>query len=99
MYRLASYSVTYDFNPEFVIYLPKWRSTLSADNTVLSFVDSSVQHRGMRPNLIAMNNENSQKPQFKPGSSYLAIELKLETYMILESFSSPIFFPLQVWHH
>ena len=32
----------------------------AADGTVSSFVDSSVQHRGMRPNLIAMKKENSQ---------------------------------------
>ena len=32
----------------------------SADSTVSSFVDSSAQHRGMRPNLIAMKNKNSQ---------------------------------------
>ena len=30
--------------------------TQSADSTVSSFVDSSAQHRGMRPNLIAMKN-------------------------------------------
>ena len=34
--------------------------TQSADSTVSSFVDSSAQHRGMRPNLIAMKNKNSQ---------------------------------------
>ena len=31
--------------------------TQSADRTVSSFVDSSVQHREMRLDLIAMNNE------------------------------------------
>ena len=32
------------------------RATQSADSTVSPFVDSSAQHRGMRPNLIAMKN-------------------------------------------
>ena len=32
----------------------------SADSTVSFFVDSSAQQRGMRPNLIAMKNKNSQ---------------------------------------
>ena len=34
-------------------------NTQSADSTVSSFVDSSAQHKGMRPNLIAMKNKNS----------------------------------------
>ena len=38
----------------------KFQHTQSADSTVSSFVDSSAQHRGMRPNLIAMKNKNSQ---------------------------------------
>ena len=52
------------------------RNTQSADSTVSSFVDSSAQHRGMRPNLIAMKNK-ILKAKFKPGSSYLARVLKL----------------------
>ena len=31
--------------------------TQSADSTVSSFVNLSAQHRGMRPNLIAMKNK------------------------------------------
>ena len=34
----------------------------SADSTVSSFVDSSAQHRGMRPNLVAMKNTIFPKP-------------------------------------
>ena len=34
--------------------------TPSTDSTVSSFVDSSEQYRGMRPNMMAMKNKNSQ---------------------------------------
>ena len=40
------------------------RATQSADNTASSFVDSSAQYRGMRPNLIAMKNNNSQSQTY-----------------------------------
>ena len=43
-----------------LVYIYIYIYTQSADSTVSSFVDSSAQHRGMRPNLIAMKNKNSQ---------------------------------------
>ena len=63
-------------------------TTHSADSTVSSFADSSVQHRGLRPNLIAMKNRNSQKPKFKPGSSYLARVLKRVNQFLMHNANS-----------
>ena len=40
----------------------------SADSTVSSFVDSSAQHRGTRPNLIAMKYKNSQSKNLSQAS-------------------------------
>ena len=36
------------------------KSTQPTDSTVSSFLDSSAQHRGIEPNLIAVKNKNSQ---------------------------------------
>ena len=51
------------------------RNTQSADSTVSSFVYSSAQHRGMRPNLIAMKNKNSH--------IYIYIYIYIDAYIII----------------
>ena len=47
-------------NPAGILFYLFIAFTQSADSLVSSLVDSSAQHTGMRPNLIATKNKNSQ---------------------------------------
>ena len=51
--------------------------TQSTDSTVSSFVDSSAQHRGMKPNLIAMKNKI-----WTYGHMYLTSYMSEEIYSV-----------------